>query len=1396
MIKQSTQNENAFIEFLNLLSTNFQKRKLEEINLIASIISKTYLLESIKKQQSPDFNTDNLINNYCLNMQIKEVKKNEILFRVGDPVDNVYLILKGCMSVLKPIQKKILISYKEYFLYLLKLNHFNEDYLLFHTIKMNKEILHLNSKEEIFELQLVFLKYSYKKDDMKELFIKNNFEISDFRILFSKYGLTLDDLKIEENVLEKLIESRNKIIFEEKKILNSLNMLMNRKTGAKNSNTNNNPNKSEIKPTVINQNPIEDKTLAKKVEKNKWIEYIHEKLQFNKKNSLEFDKHRDFLIRSDLIILFAILSYENSLDLFSNQIFGDPAFEKSMKNRSATIKAGADCTLIWITNEIYELYIINEKSRLRLKEVSFLHENYFFNSVEIKFLAKKYFDYFTLFEQNREYLIQKQSDSEKNIYFIKEGILQITITSNLMDLDILQKTLIKNYFLAQNYYDKEEHEKLKKQFLIDFKLKNRSEAFIERLQKQKIFKIFKLSEKEMCGIEPIFLQMNNYYNIRVHSEKAKLYKISEFELKEIFMSEDKAKDDFSKISQVNLYSLLKRLKEIISTSVQLIEDFLENDRPIRSPEKTKSAVKSYHEKSPLYPSPQKLFRETGTFDPNNFTNSISDRKFNNESFYNDKLNKNTMSQSQKKFLISYKFFNSNSNNISENTNNINKNNIGNNQSNLNSFTNDLTNNNSLYNNQNNNLNEYYNIGNVNSQAINIDDKLSKKIDGKSKKDSLKNLNYINNSTKIFNSNNNFNSNNTNCNTKINYENFVKINNSSMYSSNLNSKENLSNKNLFDMMSNVKNLEAGKPLGKSSETLINKQNEKSFTNHKKSKTHKNGISISDLNETNTNNNSSIKFLTNKILKKSANKLIPKNDTEYEFFNSLESKKKKKIEENSPTSKITISEESDEENKFKLNNKINTLLYKITENDALGEPIGAQMEEMIKNKAKLDNFNKRYLNSELKNFLNDPLCNFNNTNNYNVSSYNYIDNITNEILMNKTKDTLPQTNNDFQSKGFNHLNYFENLIEEGEENEKKFYLKNNKNSAKVFCLENVQLKKLRETQSNMKSSFPNVDLDNYELNENEKSNINQYSFINQNYITFLNDLRFKDNFTQRQLKQKIYNNPGKVILKKIEKYKSSNSVISYDKSTKLDKNKSRNNYVHQGSSTDYIQNNSNNINNDNHSKTRNFIEENNLDKKPNKDESVLSKLNRDYSVASLAKSSRTLKPLTKILGEFSNVQFFQDSIEQSEKIEKIKFYEKKVKLKHSLNPKLNSNLVTPIKFLKSRRNKSEISSTYIGNRSNIFATEKNNKIFEKNSEKDLQVMEEEKTLDKNLLIIDTDDIKPNTKLNDIEIYDKKQGMCKKKEEVIDAVRRYFRERNSKGIKNYLGRRNSFVKSGPLN
>jgi len=370
---------------------------------------------------------------------------------------------------------------------------------------------------------------------------------------------------------------------------------------------------------------------------------------------------------------------------------------------------------------------------------------------------------------------------------------------------------------------------------------------------------------------------------------------------------------------------------------------------------------------------------------------------------------------------------------------------------------------------------------------------------------------------------------------------------------------------------------------------------------------------------------------------------------------------------------------------------------------------------------------------------------------------------------------------------------------------------------------------------------VDSEQHDFSENQKQNERSNNLLgyissklnqvqnkcslsnNLNEISFLNNLNeSKSCFgssSQRSLQiqkneflSSNSNKKKKIILRKIENNKSSQSNFFSAFTSKIDffnSNSNNNNTNMSFNQNDVKIRREKTIKNIINSDNKSFsISNNNKSIRIfKKEENYVSsnKLKFELPLTDLLKSSlRILKPLTKPIRECSNINLFvQNSGDQYGKPEKIKFFEKKVKLKNQCSLfQATQHPMSDFRFGNHINTKSKALFCEISNENSLSKTTKQknkpnkNKMNNHNTNSNYNsnnncARNQKENYQESLSIVDTEDIKPYVLIKNSGISYLNEHADKSKDDLVLAVKRYFKERNAKGIKNYLKNSNSLVK-----
>lgn len=265
------------------------------------------------------------------------------------------------------------------------------------------------------------------------------------------------------------------------------------------------------------------------------------------------DKYQ-VLLNENLKIEFIIYEYQSFLELGQGAFFGDSALDKQT-TRNATIKTIEDTHFCFLHCQYYNSYLKQEKQRITLKEINFLLNNFFFDKIPFK-IFEKIFANFILEEKKKNDVIIREDSDVKYIYFIKEGIIELTMNKSLQELYDLSSKLIKT--------------KTKEELNLN-ELTPLPEGHLTISQKilnRKIFnKLLLLNSKEIIGIDCIEFDIDYIYTAKVISETAKIYKIELRLLNKLLKHQNQIYKKYIKSSLHKMEILLNRMIDIFNNKI-------------------------------------------------------------------------------------------------------------------------------------------------------------------------------------------------------------------------------------------------------------------------------------------------------------------------------------------------------------------------------------------------------------------------------------------------------------------------------------------------------------------------------------------------------------------------------------------------------------------------------------------------------------------------------------------------------------------------------------------------------------------------------------------------------------------------------------------------------------
>jgi len=163
---QVNKNDLTLPNFMNSLKLDFTGRLAKDIFIIKYFLEKTLFGQSIINE-NPKSASKTLIS-LSLYMKYAKVKKNEFVFKYGDPGEMFYIILKGKVNLLKPVEYIENYTVDEYYNKLIDLWENNEDNLLSSNIEKNLDVFYVNIKD-VKNLRKIIFKVREEEERKQKL---------------------------------------------------------------------------------------------------------------------------------------------------------------------------------------------------------------------------------------------------------------------------------------------------------------------------------------------------------------------------------------------------------------------------------------------------------------------------------------------------------------------------------------------------------------------------------------------------------------------------------------------------------------------------------------------------------------------------------------------------------------------------------------------------------------------------------------------------------------------------------------------------------------------------------------------------------------------------------------------------------------------------------------------------------------------------------------------------------------------------------------------------------------------------------------------------------------------------------------------------------------------------
>ena len=550
--------------FLINKGIELQKRGLKRTNdvkkALESFFNKSELIDKLSKnteinnnQEIENDNNDNnknaiqnnkqykiklLISKLAENVIFEKYEKNKFIIKMNDIGKDCYFLISGKLSILKPVEyKHIEITYDDYFKYLLNLLEKKENDLLKKVLELNWHFINIYDEDNLLNLVKYYIQnkisiYSnisfniYEREKMEDLTLeKIEFLLEEYRLKFETFGLSR----------EKIIMDLNNIIYDIDNKSKNLQFRINTYF------------RQIFKPSRQSQ-----------------ILFNAYNFLFEKRRNNNFIKNNDNNNKNQTFV--TLFKYENFMFLEPGAFFGEMSLENENKKRNASIRTEEDSILVSLSIEQYENLLLDDNKKIKILQVNFLCNNFFFKNISPKLFIKYYYPMFKLITKKKNEVIYQQESPCNSLFLLKEGAIKYELHSSIVDIHDLIHFLINSLQDDENLkLDNDYIKALKDKYLINNNLitfRNNDIILREKIYKKYKFEISISNAYEVLGIHDYFLKIGHVCTCYVISKNAKFFEIGKNSLNKIISIEKEIVNDFYQLALNKMLALIKRLFNI------------------------------------------------------------------------------------------------------------------------------------------------------------------------------------------------------------------------------------------------------------------------------------------------------------------------------------------------------------------------------------------------------------------------------------------------------------------------------------------------------------------------------------------------------------------------------------------------------------------------------------------------------------------------------------------------------------------------------------------------------------------------------------------------------------------------------------------------------------------
>jgi CRP-like cAMP-binding protein len=252
-------------------------------------------------------------------------------------------------------------------------------------------------------------------------------------------------------------------------------------------------------------------------------------------------------------------------ELKDGDYLGEETLDSNLE-RKCTVIALEDTHLSYIDYDLYSDIVKKYNEIIKDKDAKFLKDSFYFKRISLQYFIKNYFSDFSYQELTYGNHIYKQNSSFENIYFLKEGVIEVYCNKSVVEILNLVKLLSQKLKNSSSEEIKSELLSIYNKLYIYGKLNHNFTI-------NTTSRLLIIPNADILGIESWITNMPYFYNCKIISDKAKFFKISLSKINNLFSYLKEGKEQFSEDANNRLELLCRRLIKIINIKIQYFNKF-------------------------------------------------------------------------------------------------------------------------------------------------------------------------------------------------------------------------------------------------------------------------------------------------------------------------------------------------------------------------------------------------------------------------------------------------------------------------------------------------------------------------------------------------------------------------------------------------------------------------------------------------------------------------------------------------------------------------------------------------------------------------------------------------------------------------------------------------------